>query len=232
MRRKFVGAFCTFVMVSTLSVPESVIAAGGDTPKATVGCPASDQVVQTSDVQVLYRVKTRDKVVFITIDDGALVTPQLAKVIDKYKIPITTFAMPEMLWRSQKWYLARKNMTFENHTNTHAHMTLVRAKRRMEEIAEANKKIQRITGEFPRFFRPPRGSWNKNVKATLATCGMKYIIMWSKVITNTGVRRNYLQRGDIILLHYVESLPGALENLMKVLKDEGLEPALLRDYLE
>ena len=40
-----------------------------------------------------------------------------------------------------------------------------------------------------------------------------------------------LKPGDIVLLHYLDSLPRSLALVMKAAKQAGLRPALLRDYL-
>jgi hypothetical protein len=43
--------------------------------------------------------------------------------------------------------------------------------------------------------------------------------------------RKSLSPGDIILLHYTPSLENDLKILLEKMKQAGLRPALLRDYL-
>jgi hypothetical protein len=43
--------------------------------------------------------------------------------------------------------------------------------------------------------------------------------------------RTTLQRGDIILLHYIPQDTAVLRKVMQMMKEAGLKPALLRDYL-
>ena len=189
----------------------------------------------TKDVKVIYNVQTRDKVAFITIDDGVYVSDSLAKFIDDNQLPITTFALAGELWRNRDWFTQRTNMTFENHTNTHAHMTLVKPKQQGYEICRASQVIRNVTGERPVFFRPPGGSWNEEVRASVGQAGIKYIAMWNVQvdkgkILNRG--RNSLSPGDIVLLHYTHGLERDLKVLLTKMKQDGLEPALLRDYLK
>ncbi|CAB4665232.1 unannotated protein [freshwater metagenome] len=191
-------------------------------------------VLTSKDVQVTYKVNTKDKVVFITIDDGFHVSPELARIIRRHKVPITTFAMPRLVAREKKWYLANKNMTFENHTVNHRSLTQLSYRQQRKEICRANTQLRRITKQEPTLFRPPGGNWNKTTKKAVAACGMKHLVMWN-VIAEKGVLRmprGGLTRGDIILMHYIPSVDETLELLLRQIKHDGLKPALLRDYLK
>jgi hypothetical protein len=58
--------------------------------------------------------------------------------------------------------------------------------------------------------------------------------MWN-VIAEKGVLRmpsGGLSSGDIILMHYIASTAETLELLLRQIKNDGLKPALLRDYLK
>ncbi|NBR99825.1 MAG: polysaccharide deacetylase family protein [Actinobacteria bacterium] len=186
------------------------------------------------EVKVLSKIHTKDRVVFITIDDGVTVSDDLAKFIDNNQLPITTFALAGELWRNRDWFTLRTNMTFENHTNTHAHMTLIKPEQQIYEICRASQVIRNVTGERPVFFRPPGGSWNEEVRESVGRSGIKYLLMWNVQIYNgrtSMAGRKSLGPGDIILLHYTPSLENDLKILLKKMNQAGLRPALLRDYL-
>lgn len=184
--------------------------------------------------KVIYRVPTRDKVVFITIDDGFTTTPALAEVIKRHKVPITTFAMPRLVKRQKKWYLSQKNMTFENHTVNHRSLTFLSLRSQKREICGANRQLKKTTGESPLFFRPPGGNFTQVTRRAVAQCGMKYIVMWNAIAEKNTLRMpaGRLNRGDIILMHYLPSTASTLELLLAQIKKNGLRPALLRDYLD
>lgn len=184
--------------------------------------------------KVVYRVPTRDKVVFITIDDGFTTTPALADVIRRHKVPVTTFAMPRVVERQKKWYLSQKNMTFENHTVNHRSLTFLSLRSQKREICGANTQLKKTTGESPRFFRPPGGNFTQVTRRAVAQCGMKYIVMWNVIAEKNTLRipAGRLNRGDIILMHYLPSTASTLELLLAQIKKNGLRPALLRDYLD
>ena len=184
-------------------------------------------------MQVIYRVPTTDRVVFITIDDGWSPSPRLARLIDRKRIPVTTFAVAPQLERHRKWFLARQRMTFENHSVTHPLLADRSYKKQRHEICGANSRIERVTGEKPVLFRPPGGSFSRTTERALASCGIKYLVMWNAIAEKGRIRINSgrLRPGDIILMHYIGSAPESLELLMGLIRRSGLRPALLRDYL-
>lgn len=184
--------------------------------------------------KVVYRVSTTDPVVFITIDDGFTTTPALAEVIKRHRVPVSTFAMPRLVKRQKKWYLSQKKMTFENHTVNHRSLTFLSLRSQKREICRANDQLEKTTGERPAFFRPPGGNFTQLTRRAVAECGMKYLVMWNVIAEKNKLRMpaGRLNRGDIILMHYLPSTASTLELLLAQIKRNGLRPALLRDYLD
>ena len=215
---------------ATDSIPPDTIAS--TTTLAATTTTVAPTKLTSRDIVKISKIQTKDPVVFITIDDGVTVSAQLAKVLDKSGVAITTFALPEMVWRARKWYRARENMTFENHTNSHVDMTSINPQKQKIELCHANKLIKEIVGERPIMYRPPRGSWSDENRTSMAKCGLKYAVLWNIVIDDTVPENLKFQKGDIILLHYVSSLPRVLSQILKILKNQKLESALLRDYLQ
>ena len=214
--------------------PHEVDAAISTSSSDETTTTTTPEVLTSKDVRVTYKVKTKDKVVFITIDDGFYVSKELARVIRRHKVPITTFAMPRLVAREKKWYLGNKNMTFENHTVNHRSLTQLSYTQQRKEICRANAQLEKTTKQQPVLFRPPGGNWNEKTKKAIAACGMKHLVMWN-VIAEKGVLRmpsGGLNRGDIILMHYIASTADTLELLLRQIKSDGLKPALLRDYLK
>jgi peptidoglycan/xylan/chitin deacetylase (PgdA/CDA1 family) len=186
------------------------------------------------DIKVISRVRTKDNVVFITIDDGFTPTDELAKLLKRYKIPITTFAKPRQISLNKRWFLSQDNMTFENHTVNHTPLSTRSLSFQRREICNANKQIRRLTGQRPVYFRPPGGSFNNVTKKAMAKCGIERLIMWSVIAEKNKlyIPNGKLQKGDIILMHYINSTASTLELLLTKMKADGMRPALLRDYLK
>lgn len=222
------------LMTSLLPLSSAQATVAPDPTQDAATTTTIPKTLTSKDVKVTYKVNTKDKVVFITIDDGFYVSKELARVIRRHKLPITTFAMPRLVARDKKWYLGNKNMTFENHTVNHRSLTQLSFTQQRKEICRANTQLKRTTRQEPSLFRPPGGNFNQQTKKAVAACGMKHLVMWN-VIAEKGVLRipkGGLSRGDIILMHYIPSAAATLEKLVRQIKADGLKPALLTDYLK
>jgi peptidoglycan/xylan/chitin deacetylase (PgdA/CDA1 family) len=175
-------------------------------------------------------------VVFITIDDGSVITDGLVKLLLSKKIPITNFVLSEALkthWKALH-RIQRPGTSFENHSETHRLMSSLSLKEQTSEICRANEHVRGNYKKVPVFFRPPGGSHNSDTVIAAKKCGIKKIVLWNveadqgKIVRSGG---KSIQRGDIILLHYLNSLESSLKVVLAEIKRLGLRPASLRDYL-
>jgi peptidoglycan/xylan/chitin deacetylase (PgdA/CDA1 family) len=200
----------------------------------TTSSTTTTTVVTRKDVRVLYSLPVKERVVFITIDDGGFMSRDTARYINQNKIPITSFILPEPLVRRWDKFDLIKSQTYENHSNTHGRMRRMTFAQQKEEICRSNTIIRRKSGREPAFFRPPGGDFNAITKKAMAACGIRYLAMWN-VVADDGVirmrRSHTLMPGDIILMHYKSSMTESLKKVMAQLKRNKLKPALLRDYV-
>lgn len=187
---------------------------------------------------VIDHVTTRDKVFFITVDDGSHLNRETNQYIRNLRIPITTFALPEPLNHHRRRFLnllRQTGMTFENHTQTHNSLSSMSYAEQRKEICAGNREIHRVINRQPAFLRPPGGAFDDDTIRAAKKCGIKRIVLWNVVADYVSIAQSRpgptLQPGDIVLLHYLDSLPRSLANVMKAAKLAGLRPALLRDYL-
>lgn len=187
---------------------------------------------------VLDHVKTRDKVVFITVDDGSHLSRETNQYIRNMRIPITTFALPEPLNHHRRRFinlLRQTGMTFENHTQTHRTLSTMSYKAQRSEICAGNREVKRVIRRTPEFLRPPGGGWDSDTVRAAKKCGIDRIVLWNVVADYGQIVRSdpgpQLQSGDIVLLHYLDSLPKSLDLVLREARKAGLRPALLRDYL-
>jgi peptidoglycan/xylan/chitin deacetylase (PgdA/CDA1 family) len=201
----------------------------------TTSSTTTTTVVTRKDIRVFYNVQVKKRVVFITIDDGGFMSRDAARYINQNKIPITSFILPEPLVKRWDQFDLVRSQTYENHSNTHGRMRRMTFAQQKEEICRANTIIRRKSGREPAFFRPPGGGFNAITKKAMAACGVRYLAMWN-VVADDGVVRTpgsrQLLPGDIILMHYKQSMTGSLKKLMAQLKRQNLKPALLRDYVQ
>lgn len=243
------GAFASVVVALVLLVTVIDAGAEGHPVRAedTVVAPTTSELESTTttvaptttvlrprDVRILTRLHVKKRVVFITIDDGGFISDDLVAFLNRERIPITSFVMPEpLLWQLSQ-YRKVKRMTFENHSNTHGHMRRMTFAQQKEEICRANRLVGRMAHSKPVFFRPPGGDWNETTRRAAAACGIRYLVLWDVIADDEIIRMrssHQLLPGDIILMHYRKTLIPSLRWVMAQLRHDGLTPALMRDYV-
>lgn len=216
------------------TVPATSTSVAATSTTSTISTTTTTVPLRARDVRVLTRLPVKERVVFITIDDGGYISDDLVAYLNRERIPISTFVMPEpLLWQLGK-YRRIKRISFENHSNTHGHMRRMTFAQQKEEICRANRLVGRMARSRPVFFRPPGGDWNETTRHAAAACGIRYLVLWN-VIADDGIIRmrssHRLMPGDIILMHYRKGLVSSLRWLMAQIRHDGLRPALMRDHV-
>jgi chitooligosaccharide deacetylase len=151
--------------------------------------------------------------VWLTFDDGpsrGLTIPFL-DMLRQFRCVATFFVIGMAVLRRK--HLTRRIVLegheVANHTMTHRDLTDLSASEVRSEIADANDVIASITGQVPRYFRPPYGKYNDRILQTAAELGLATVLWsvhaddWSwpgaAHIVDTTIRE--AQGGSIILFH-------------------------------
>jgi len=200
--------------------------------------PVAAHAAGRTDGYVIDHVATEEPVVFLTVDDGSHLSRETNQYIRNLRIPITTFALPEQINRHRRRFvnlLRQTGMTFENHSQTHRIVSAMNYEDQRAEICAGNREVERVIRRRPAFFRPPGGGWNSDTVRAAKSCGLSRIVLWNVMADGGRISRadggTGLRRGDIVLLHYLDSLPASLEVVMREASLAGLRFALLRDHL-
>lgn len=161
----------------------------------------------------VYRVKTQEKKVSITVDVswGDDHTEEILQTLKKYNVKATFFIVggwaeenPEKVKE-----ILKDGHEIGNHSNMHPDMTNITKTKIIEDISAADSKIEKITGINTKLFRCPGGSYNNQVIETVGETG-HYCIQWdvdSIDWRNEGAEIEYkrvsdkLKPGSIILFH-------------------------------
>ena len=111
---------------------------------------------------------TERKQVALTFDDGPDPdnTPALLALLTRRGVPATFFCVGERVTRHPDivQQMAGEGHEVENHSLRHSALTnLLSVARLREDVAQAQEEIARVSGRFPRFFRPPMGLTNLRV---------------------------------------------------------------------
>ncbi|WP_308363604.1 MULTISPECIES: polysaccharide deacetylase family protein [unclassified Streptomyces] len=192
---------------------------------------------------VFTTVPTEDKVVFLTIDDGAEKDPEFLKMMQELKIPYTAF-LSDYLVRDNYPYFKKMQaagVSLNNHTLNHRYMPGLSYEKQREEICGQQDTIQKHFGKRPTLFRPPYGNYNQDTLLAAKSCGIKAVPLWNaEAFPNRMDWREWdrdLHPGDIILTHFrgredwKGTMPDMIRHVMKTVTDKGYAVARLEDYL-
>ncbi|WP_425246595.1 polysaccharide deacetylase family protein [Streptomyces sp. NEAU-NA10] len=195
-------------------------------------------------VPVISEIPTKEKIVFLTFDDGAEKDPEFVTMMRELKIPFTMFLTDSAIRTDYGYFskLQRLGNGVQNHTLTHPNLRTLGMTAQKEEICGQQDKLKDRYGTAPRLFRPPYGNWNEDTRAAAASCGVEAIVLWreSMQIKNMQYQRGdkKLHPGDIILAHFrgPSDLKGTTmtemtANMLRHVQEQGFTVARLEDYL-
>ncbi|MET9321146.1 polysaccharide deacetylase family protein [Streptomyces sp. NPDC003038] len=192
---------------------------------------------------VFTTVPTEDKVVFLTIDDGAEKDPEFLKMMQELQLPYTAF-LSDYIVRDNYAYFKKMQaagVTLNNHTLNHRYMPALSYEKQRQEICGQQDMMQKQFGKRPTLFRPPYGNYNEDTLRAAKSCGIKAAPLWNaEAFPNRMDYREWdrdLHPGDIILTHFrgredwKGTMPDMIRHVMKTVTDKGYAVARLEDYL-
>jgi peptidoglycan/xylan/chitin deacetylase (PgdA/CDA1 family) len=131
---------------------------------------------------VHWSVDTTNKAMALTFDDGPDpdLTPRVLRLLDRLGVPATFFVLGAMADRTPD--LLRQTVAsgheIGNHSYDHHHVAETDADGVVASIVRGADAIEAITGERPRFYRPPRGHLTGAVLAGAAAADSQ-VMLWS-----------------------------------------------------
>lgn len=220
------------------------------TPLAPAPAPPADKPIKlerTGPVPVFSEVKTSDKVVFITIDDGAEKDPKFVEMLTDLKVPISMFLTRDIVKNDYGYFkpLQALGNHVQNHTVDHPVMSKIPAEKQKSEICDAQSALTQQYGTPPLLFRPPFGDGanTPTLNTSVQQCGPRAIVLWRESMQihdmqyQSGDKK--LKPGDIILAHFrgPKELKGAtmtqmFGDLLARIQEQGFSVARLEDYVQ
>lgn len=192
---------------------------------------------------VFTTIPTRQKIVFLTIDDGAEKDPAFLRMMSDLNIPYTAF-LSDYLVKEDYGYFARmrdRGVTLNNHTLHHPYLPGLSYARQKREICGMQDVIEKRYGTRPALFRPPYGNYNENTLRAARSCGIKYAPIWNEeVFVDHWEYREWdreIHPGDIVLSHFrgrsdwKGTMPDMVRRFLDKVTAEGYAVARLEDYL-
>ena len=175
-------------------------------------------------------------VIALTFDDGpnTVITPQVLDILEKEGIVASFFLIAQNITPESAEMVRRAKAMgcdIENHTVTHPFMDKLSVEEMLEEVNTCTEKIVEITGEAPKFFRPPFIAVNQAMYDNIDLifiCGMG-CEDWVPTVTAEERAERVLANaadGQIVLLHdmqWNQNTVDALETIIPELKKRGYE---------
>ncbi|MFF3451925.1 polysaccharide deacetylase family protein [Streptomyces sp. NPDC002667] len=192
---------------------------------------------------VFTTVPTKDKVVFLTVDDGSEKDPAFLRMMSDLKIPYTAF-LSDFLVKDDYGYFRRmrdRGITLNNHTLHHPYLPALSYERQKHEICGMQDVMEREFGTRPTVFRPPYGNYDQDTLRAAKSCGIRYAPIWNEeVFVDHWEYREEdqdLHPGDIVLTHFQGrkewngTMPDMVRRFLRTVTAKGYAVARLEDYL-
>lgn len=187
---------------------------------------------------VITKIETKHPVVFLTIDDGNIKSPESIRLMAEYDYPASLFLTRDTIADNPAFFKAfhAQGSLVENHTVSH-NINMVRQwgyQQQLNDIAGMQEYALQHYGRKPTLFRPPGGAYSTLMRQAVAAAGMKAIVTW-EAKANAGKMDyqvgNSLRPGDIVLMHFRAEFAADLAAFRAAQLAAGLEVVLLEDFL-
>lgn len=192
---------------------------------------------------VFTTVPTRNKVVFLTIDDGSEKDPRFLQMMRDLKVPYTAFLSNYLVKDDYGYFRTAQSYgnTLNNHTLTHPYLPGLSYEQQKHEICDMQDIMQKQFGKRPTVLRPPYGNYNQDTLVAAKSCGIKYAPIWNEevYVDHWEFREDdqQLRRGDIVLTHFRGrsdwdgTMVDDMRRFLNKVTREGYAVARLEDYL-
>ncbi|MFI6930004.1 polysaccharide deacetylase family protein [Streptomyces sp. NPDC050287] len=202
-------------------------------PAARTAGPALPPVVR--------RVRTADKVVFLTYDDGAERDPRFVDLVRELRLPVSMFLTDSVVGPGYGHFarLQAVGASIQNHTLDHPALRGLPYAGQRAEICGQQEKLRSRFGQRPRLFRPPYGTYDPTTLRAAADCGISTVVLWRASMESGELTyapgENRLRPGDIVSVASGEWTDPTLRErtvrLLRKIQGRGLTVGRLEDYL-
>ncbi|SDC74115.1 Peptidoglycan/xylan/chitin deacetylase, PgdA/CDA1 family [Streptomyces prasinopilosus] len=192
---------------------------------------------------VFTTVPTEEKIVFLTIDDGAEKDPEFLHMMSELKVPYTAFLSDYVIKGDYGYFeeMRDRGVGLHNHTLNHPYLPGLSRAGQKREICGMQDVIEERYGDRPVLFRPPFGNYDKDTLRAAKSCGIEYVPLWNEeVFVDRWEYREWdgeLRPGDIVLSHFrgrgewEGTMPDMIRRFLDKVTAEGYAVGRLEDYL-
>ncbi|MBG0853117.1 polysaccharide deacetylase family protein [Streptomyces spinoverrucosus] len=192
---------------------------------------------------VFTTIPTKQKVVFLTIDDGAEKDPAFLRMMTELRIPYTAFLSDYLIKDDYRYFshMQSRGVVLNNHTLHHPYLPDLSYADQKYEICGMQDVIEKRYGARPLLFRPPFGNYNSDTLLAAKDCGIDYVPLWNEeVFVDHWDYREWdrdIHPGDIVLSHFrgKDDWDGGMPDMIRAFLDKitakGYAVGRLEDYL-
>jgi len=198
--------------------------------------------------QILWDIKTDEKVIALTFDDGPhkKYTPEILDILSKYNAKATFFIVGENAEKNPELALRVHEEGHELAIHTYTHPFRTNVANLIKEIKQTHATIYGITGYSPVLFRPVEGQYTDAMIDAIVKEGYK-VVMWSwhldtfdwkspgeRKIINTVLKG--AKPGSVVLFHdgggNREQTVKAMKKIIPELEKQGYKFVTISELIE
>ncbi|MER5599510.1 polysaccharide deacetylase family protein [Streptomyces sp. NPDC002265] len=190
---------------------------------------------------VVDRVRTHDRVVFLTYDDGAERDPRFVDMVRELRLPVSMFLTDSVAGPGYGHFARLRSVgaSLQNHTLDHPSLRGLPYVGQRAEICGQQEKLRTRFGLRPRLLRPPYGTYDHATLRAAARCGISTLVLWRVSMGAAGLTytrgSHRLLPGDIVAVGPDETPGPTLRkrttHLLRRIQEQGLTVARLEDYV-
>ncbi|MFB7711272.1 polysaccharide deacetylase family protein [Streptomyces sp. NPDC056105] len=192
---------------------------------------------------VVDHVRTKDRVVFLTFDDGVDRDPRFADMVRDLRLPVSVFLTGGVAGPGHDHFgrLRATGASVQNQTLNHHFLPSLPYAEQHSEICGQQDRLKNRFGTRPRLLRPPFGEYDQNTLRAAATCGVDAVVLWRASVASGDLRDvdgGRLRPGDIVRAQFRDgddphgaTLTGTTARLLRRIQAQGFTVGRLEDYL-
>ncbi|MFF9755582.1 polysaccharide deacetylase family protein [Streptomyces sp. NPDC014344] len=192
---------------------------------------------------VFTTVPVEEKVVFLTIDDGAEKDPEFLRMMTDLRVPYSAFLSDYLVKEDYGYFkdMQKRGVALHNHTLRHPYLPALSHAEQKREICGMQDVVEKRYGTRPVLFRPPYGNYDKATLRAAKSCGITHVPLWNEeVFADRWEYREWDRRirpGDIVLSHFrgrgdwKGTMPDMIRRFLDKVTAEGYAVGRLEDYL-
>lgn len=235
-------------ILSILTAAVMLTACGSSAAEETTVAETTTETTTETEVtyaKIEYEIDPSKPMIALTFDDGpnTTTTNQVLDKLELYGVPASFFLIGNNISTGSEEVVKRAyqmGCEIDNHSKTHSYMNQMTAEEIAEEVKYVSDKVEEITGEPTKFFRPPYIATNADMYANIDMpfiCGVGCNDWDNKVTVQERIDNtvNQVQDGTIILLHDSQGnfqTVEALDTIIPTLLEQGYQFVTVSELFE